>query len=352
MRKAGNKWALSLLSINLAVGIVLLIEHAANPSASLRDLLRTATYALVYANLTGLFGTLVLGGIAERLTRRGASLRFVVPVGIVVFTALGGLLAQAVLMPLGFVTSEHFWPEYLSTLRVATPLALVFGLGAFVHASLRSRVALMEEKLHEQQLTEERTRKLAAEARLRSLEARVHPHFLFNTLNSISSLIPVNPEDAEQLVGRLAVLLRASLDSGRQPLIPLRQELKMVESYMAIEKARLGDKLRSAVALPAEAEESRVPPMSVQSLVENAVKHGIMATGDGGDVYVEAIPEGSRLRIEVRDTGPGFDLTAVRAGHGLDNLVERLQALFGDAAGLRVLRRGDQTVVEMALPIR
>jgi sensor histidine kinase YesM len=351
MTKARNKWALALLWINLAVAIVILIENTAGQFASLRDLLRTATYALVYANLTGLFGTLVMGGLAERLTHRGISLRFVVPVGIVVFTALGGLLAQALLMQLGFVIPQYFWPEYLNNLRVATPLALVFGLGAFVHASLRSRVEFMEEKLHEQQLTEERTRKLAAEARLRSLEARVHPHFLFNTLNSISSLIPVNPEHAEQLVGRLAVLLRASLDSGRQPLIPLREELTMVESYMAIEKARLGDKLRSSVEVQAAAQGRQVPPMSVQSLVENAVKHGIMARGEGGDIFVKAVVDGASLRVEVRDTGPGFDLTEVPAGHGLDNLVERLQALFGDSAGLRVFRRDDHTVVEMALPI-
>jgi sensor histidine kinase YesM len=352
MTKVRNKWALALLWINLAVAVVVLIENAAGQFASLRDLLRTATCALVYANLTGLLGTLVMGSLAERLTHRGVSLRFVVPVGIVLFTALGGLLAQALLMPLGFVTPGHFWPEYLNNLRVATPLALVFGLGAFVHASLQSRVEAMEEKLHEQQLTEERTRKLAAEARLRSLEARVHPHFLFNTLNSISSLIPVNPEHAEQLVGRLAVLLRASLDSGRQPLIPLREELTMVESYMAIEKARLGDKLRSSVEVQAEAQGRQVPPMSVQSLVENAVKHGIMARGDGGAIVVKASVDGTHLRIEVCDTGPGFDLTAVPPRHGLDNLVERLRALFGDSAGLRVFRREHQSVVEMALPIR
>jgi hypothetical protein len=352
MTRLGNKWALALLWINLAVAVVVLIEAVAGQFANPRDLMRMATYALVYANLTGLFGTWVMGGVAQRLTRRGVPLRFLVPGGIVVFTALGGLLAQVLLIPLGFVTPEHFWPEYLNNLRVATPLALVFGLGAFVHASLQTRVAIMEGKLHEQQLTEERTRKLAAEARLRSLEARVHPHFLFNTLNSISALIPVNPERAEELVGRLAVLLRASLDSGRQPLIPLRQELAMVESYIAIERARLGDKLQSAVRVPAEALDRQVPPMSVQSLVENAVKHGIMAQGEGGGLMVEASLDGTNLRIEVRDTGPGFDLTAVPAGRGLDNLVERLGTLFGDAAGLRVFRRDDQSVVEMAVPIR
>lgn len=351
MAKPTNQWTLALLWINLAVAIVILIGSATGRFASLSELSRATTYALVYANLTGLFGTLVMSGLVKRLALRGLPLRFVVPVGIVVFTALGGLLTQALLLPLGFAKAQDFWTEYLATLRAAAPLALMFGLGAFVHASLQTRVANMEQKLRDQQLAEDRTRKLATEARLRSLEARVHPHFLFNTLNSISALIPVNPEHAEQLVGRLAVLLRASLDSGRHPLIPLRDELTMVESYLAIEKARFGDKLRWAVEVQARGQDCPVPPMALQSLVENAVKHGIMVRGEG-DIVVNASVCDAGLRIEVRDTGPGFDLTVVPAGHGLDNLVERLQALFGDSAGLRVFRRGEQTVVELALPLR
>lgn len=351
MTKPANPWALALLWINLAVALVILIGSATGRFATLHELWRALAYALVYANLTGLFGTLLMSGLVPRLVRRGLSLRLLVPLGIVGSTVIGGLLAQALLMPLGFTKAESFWREYLDNLRAATPLALTFGLGAFVHASLQSRVAAMEQKLREQQLAEDRTRKLAAEARLRSLEARVHPHFLFNTLNSISALIPVNPEHAEQLVGRLAVLLRASLDSGCHPLIPLHEELAMVASYLAIEQARFGDKLRCCVEVQAGSQERPVPPMAVQSLVENAVKHGIMVRGEG-KIIVSAVLDESGLRVEVCDTGPGFDLTAVPAGRGLDNLVERLQTLFGDSAGLRVFRRDDQTVVEMALPLK
>jgi LytS/YehU family sensor histidine kinase len=244
----------------------------------------------------------------------------------------------------------HFWRQYFYTLRVATPLAIVFGLGATVHGSLRARVRLMEERLHEKEIAEERTRKLAAEARLRSLESRIHPHFLFNTLNAISSLIAVDPARAEQIVGRLATLLRASLDASNQPLIPLRQELAMVESYVDIERVRFGEKLRGAVEVPAELLDAQVPPLSVQSLVENAVKHGITPQSGGGEFLVKASADTGNLRIEVQDTGPGFDLAAIRAGHGLDNLVERLNAMFGAQARLNVLRRDGNCVVEMVLP--
>ncbi len=174
---------------------------------------------------------------------------------------------------------------------------------------------------------------------------------MFNTLNSISSLIVVNPERAEQIVGQLAALLRASLDTGRRPLLPLREELAMVESYLDIERVRFGDKLRSAIRVPAELLDVEVPPMSIQSLVENAVKHGIAPRTGGGEVVVAASPENGSLRIEVRDSGPGFDLSAVRAGHGLDSLVQRLDALFGTKGRLNVVRREGYSVVEMIVPV-
>jgi LytS/YehU family sensor histidine kinase len=345
-----RKWAFSMLWINLAVAVVVLIQIAGNRFSSGRELLQALAFSLVYANVIGVLGVLVLGGLAERLALRKVPVVPVVAVGIIVFTAAGCLLAQTLLMPIGFVVPQHFWREYVHTLRVAVPLAILFGLGALVHGLLRARIGFMEERLHEKEVTEERARKLAAEARLRSLESRIHPHFLFNTLNSISSLIAVNPARAEQIVGRLATLLRASLDTSHQPLIPLREELAMVESYVDIEKARFGDKLRGSVEVPAELQDAKVPPMSVQSLVENAVKHGLTPQSGGGELLVTAAAENGNLRIEVRDTGPGFDLAAIPAGHGLESLVERLDALFGAKARLNVLRRDGYSVVEMVLP--
>ncbi|HWC00369.1 MAG TPA: histidine kinase, partial [Bryobacteraceae bacterium] len=313
-------WVFSLLWVNFAVVVVVLILIAGNQISSSHQLLYTLVYSLTYANLTGLLGLLILGGLARKLLRNPSMIPLVAT-AVLVVVPLGCLLAETLQMLLGFVVPRQFWREYLHTLRVAMPLAIVFGTGAMVHASLRGRVQSMEEKLREKEVAEERVRKLAAEARLRSLEARIHPHFLFNTLNSISSLIAVNPARAEQIVGRLAALLRASLDSSGQPLIPLKQELAMVENYLDIERARFGEKLRSSIEVPTNLESAKVPPMSVQSLVENAVKYGITPQSDGGEVVVTAAAEHGNLRIEILDTGPGFDLCAIPAGHGLDNLV-------------------------------
>ena len=344
-----SKWAFSLLWINLAVVLVLLIAIVGNQFSSVRSLLQVLAYALVYANLTGLLGTWVLGGLAAKLDLRKFPLIPTMLVSILVLSALGCLLVQALMAGLGFVVSHDFWREYFRTLRVALPLAGVFSLGALVHGSLRDRLQRMEMRVREKEVAEERAQKLAAEARLRSLESRIHPHFLFNTLNAISSLIPVNPARAEHIVGRLAVLLRLALDTSGRPLIPLREELAMVESYLEIEKVRFGDKLRGSIQAPTELLDTAVPPMSVQSLVENAVKHGITPQCNGGECLLAVSAEGDSLRIEVRDSGPGFDLAAIPAGHGLGNLVERLDALFGVKARLNVSRCDGYCVVEMVL---
>lgn len=286
-----NKWVFSLLWINLAVVLLLLFEIVGNQFSSLRNLLQVLAYALVCANLVGLLGTWVLGGLTQRLDLRKFPLIPTMVVGILVLSALGCLLMQALLAGMGFVAPRDFWGEYFRTLRVALPLAAVFGLGALVHGSFRDRLQGMEMRIHEKDVAEERAQKLAAEARLRSLESRIHPHFLFNTLNAISSLIAVNPARAEQIVGRLAVLLRLSLDTSGRPLIPLREELAMVASYLDIEKVRFGDKLRGSIQVPAELQDAAVPTMSVQSLVENAVKYGITPQSNGGECLIAVSAE-------------------------------------------------------------
>ncbi len=346
-----HRWAFTLIVTNLAIAVVLLVLLIAGQLPTAREVLGFLAYTVPLANLTSVLGMLTIGAVLERLARRRRPLLPFALLGIVLVVAVGCLAAQAILAAISVAARQHFWSQYLHTLKVSMPLALVFGLGALAYSSLQARLEVAELRLHQKELAEERTRKLAAETRLRSLESWIHPHFLFNTLNSISALIATNPARAEQIVSRLATLLRASLDSSGHSLIPLRQELAMVESYADIERVRFGDKLRGAIDVPAELQEVKVPPMSVQSLVENAVKHGITPQPNGGEFLVSVRPEeNSSIRIEVCDSGPGFDLTAMRAGHGLDKLVQRLDALFGDRARLNAFRRDGYSVVEMVLP--
>ena len=205
-------------------------------------------------------------------------------------------------------------------------------------------------KLHAQAVEHERALKLASEARLAALEARVHPHFLFNTLNTISSLIPESPECAERLIERMAAVLRFSLDAHNGRLVPVEQELKIVRDYLEIERARFGERLRYTLDVDSGLDALLVPPFAVQTLVENSVKFAVAPDRKGGDVRVHAEREGSRVRLEVSDTGPGFSMDDVPAGHGLDNLRGRLSLMFGAPEPLRLDRRDGWTTVSFQVP--
>lgn len=338
-----------LLVLNLSMGVIL-PPIILGSGHGLADLLGGLAVALVYTNVTGIPAVTLGPSIVQWLARRRWPLPAAVLAATLSFVAAGCLAAQTLLMWTGIAVPGDFWRQYVQTLSGALLLAIVFGLGAVSLASMRDQLRRAEAQLHEREVAEARAEKLVAEARLRSLESRLHPHFLFNTLNSISALIRIDPAQAERMVGRLSALLRASLDTGSSSLIPLAQELAMVEDYVDIERARFGDKLRGRVDVPPELRDAQVPPLSVQSLVENAVKHGITPLRGGGEVLVSASADQQQLTIEVSDTGEGFDLTALRAGHGLDSLVRRLDTLFSAGARLAVSRREGRCVVHMVLP--
>jgi sensor histidine kinase YesM len=222
-------------------------------------------------------------------------------------------------------------------------ITLAFGL-------VTTAFSRMQGRLHQQELERQRAVNLATEAQLASLESRIHPHFLFNTLNSISALIPVDPERAERLMERMAALLRFSLDAHAHGLVPLDQEMKIVRDYLEIEQARLGSRLRYQVDTPGDAADLRLPPLAVQTLIENSIKFAIAPERQGGEIRVLAQQTDDHLQIEVFDTGPGFSLESAPAGHGLDNLRNRLAMLFGNTADLRVTRQDGWTTVRLLFP--
>ena len=259
-------------------------------------------------------------------------------------------MACAILTVATIFPSANFWPHYVSALRFALFVTLTFGAGSWGFEELRGRLQETTLQLRTQQLEHQRLEKLAAEARLTSLESRIHPHFLFNALNSISSLVREDPALAERLIERMAALLRFSLDSAQVSLVPLGQELKIAQDYLEIEKVRFGDRLQYTVELKGEVNRVRVPPMSIQTLVENSIKHAIAPRREGGTIRIRAFAARKSLVVEVWDSGQGFSLDSAPTGHGLDNLRARLKALFGFDAHLTVARRkGGASVVLIIL---
>jgi len=265
--------------------------------------------------------------------------------------AAGNIAHNLVFLALGEITPVAFWPVFWVRVQFSGIIALLFGIGVFLFRILRDDLETTALELRTQQLREEHARKLAVEAQLASLESHVRPHFLFNALNTISSLIPEDPQLAEKLLGRLAGVLRLSLDSSnRRSLTPLEKELKLVSDYLEIERARFGDRLRFQIDVPPDLGSTEVPPLALQTLVENSVKYAVAVHLDGASIRVSAHARNDLLHLEVSDDGPGFTSQSIRPGHGLANLQGRLAALFGESAKLEVARGAGLTAVRLSLP--
>jgi two-component system, LytTR family, sensor kinase len=204
-----------------------------------------------------------------------------------------------------------------------------------------------EVKLEEQE-------RLLIEARLEALHSQINPHFLFNTLNSVSTLIRLNPEQARAIVMRLSRIMRGRLRS-HEHFAPLRDELDFIEDYLSIELVRFGDKLRVVTHIDPATLDMLVPSMLLQPLIENSIKHGISSKIDGGTVTIRTGLSNGRLSIEVEDDGVGIpeaDIAKIlNKGIGVSNVKERLQVLYNqDYRMLIDSQPGRGTRIEMELP--
>jgi sensor histidine kinase YesM len=162
---------------------------------------------------------------------------------------------------------------------------------------------------------------------------QLQPHFLFNTLNAISSLIHENPKVADDMVGSLSQFLRTTLDVSSENEVPLRTELEFVDSYLEIQQTRFGDRLQIHREMDSTAMDALVPPLILQPLVENAIRYGIESREIGGTVTIRALQQGDILHLEVSDDGEGFkggQLLGGINGVGLTNTKARLQELYGN----------------------
>jgi LytS/YehU family sensor histidine kinase len=188
------------------------------------------------------------------------------------------------------------------------------------------------------------------DAQLRSLRAQINPHFLFNSLNSIRHLIVTQPARAEVMVTGLAELLRYSLASDRTDSVSLSDELHIVDEYLDLECVRLEDRLTVERAVAPEALRARIPPMLIQTLADNAIKHGIAELPGGGVVRIEVQAANGRVEILVSNTGrlkpPVRD-----GGRGLDNTKERLRLIYGDAATFTLREIHGAVEARLALPM-
>jgi len=195
--------------------------------------------------------------------------------------------------------------------------------------------------------------RLASQAELRALQSQINPHFLFNSLNTLYGTIPRNACEARRLVLDLAEIFRYFLQSDRT-LIPLAEELQIVRAYLEVEKLRLGDKLHTEITVERSAERASIPVLSIQPLVENAVKHGVAARSGRGTVRLRARMTAGGVLIEVSDDGRGFRVgankTNIGGGVGLENVRQRLKLCFGEAAAVTIDSSEKGSTVRFLVP--
>jgi two-component sensor histidine kinase len=201
-----------------------------------------------------------------------------------------------------------------------------------------------------------RALKLADSARLRALQSNLNPHFLFNALNGIATLIRESDTSAASaMVEALSVFLRSTLQRLNSPEIQVAEELQLIEQYLRIQRFRFGDRLRSTVVADLGAADALIPTLILQPLVENAVRHGILPREDGGSLWVTIHRDGETLVVSVEDDGPGINHELANpVGVGLVNSRDRLSALYGSAAQLTVGARaeGGGFAVTIRMPFR
>jgi len=350
--KSRLKAGLVILTEMTALSIVVTgLVYVLNYGISFAELRKMFYETLVYSNIIAFPSNWIFPRLFRAVSKRGPVVQWTVfVVTMIAISSAGSILGSLAVLGLKLEPGVPFGNILWVSFRICVLISLVVGVVQAMLERMNDRLEDAKLKLRTQELERERAIKLATQARLDSLEARLHPHFLFNTLNSISSLIPADPNRAERLVERMAALLRFSLDAHRSGQVPLEQELKVVRDYLEIEQVRLGERLRYRIDAANVSPDFTLPPLSIQTLVENSIKYAVAPNREGGEIVVRTDRDGDAVNIQVTDTGPGFLLDSIPAGHGLDNLRGRLAALYGDAAELSVSRENGTSVVTMKVP--
>jgi len=245
-------------------------------------------------------------------------------------------------------TSSVIWLEspkfWVDALIYATSVTVV-GTELKIWNSVRIQIKLEEQE------------RLLLNARMEALQNQINPHFLFNTLNSVSSLVRFDPDTAREMIIKLASILRRLLNST-DAFVPLRDEMEFIDNYLDIEVVRFGrDKLRVVKELDASSLDIMIPSMLLQPLVENSIKHGLSSRIDGGSIFLRSRMEDAKVIIEVEDDGVGMEPGAMAestsgTGIGMANVAERLKVLYSDAARMTIdSGKGKGTLVRIFLPI-
>jgi sensor histidine kinase YesM len=249
----------------------------------------------------------------------------------------------ATVVAVGLQTLFMVWDGYAEfALDAAMPGAIQYGLPAAFLVTVgefHRREILSLDAMRAAEADRARLEQQTLQARLKTLEAQIEPHFLFNTLANVRRLYEVDPVAGDAMLERMMRYLEIALPSMRDERVTLGREAILIEAYLDLQKVRMGRRLAFAIGIAPELHRLEVPPMMLLTLVENAIKHGLAPQRDGGRIDVGARVEGNELELAVADTGRGFGGDTSGGGTGLANIQVRLASMFGDTARLELTAR-------------
>ncbi len=354
-----KNWLQLLLGLGALVGAITASISLMSPGRNLYEL-AVIVLILVIVVLFSLMSAWF--GAAQRLEKRkftsGKSM-----LGLIILSVLGGLLGlfSGLYLSGGW---DHALVKFQRLAGVAIGATLLFAMieGGVILLILhirRQQVERANKALQEQANAEKLARQLT-ESRLKLMQAQVEPHFLFNTLASVQELAENGAPAAAALIAQLITFLRGGLTGLRNESTTLEREFAMAQAYLNIMKVRMGDRLQFSLDLPPEMASLSVPPAMLISLVENAIKHGLEPAVNGGQITVTAFAQGEKIGLRVADNGMGLNtskrasegVNATEGGVGLDNIRERLQAMYRDTTMLTVAAAAGETgfVATLLLP--
>ncbi len=338
------RWLARTVVLDQVIAIAISLLLLRNPGMSRWTAMGIAT---AFSQCIGLLCATVVLATERAIARLPERAQMIVTqVMFVVDGAVGAQIAEALLGLFGV----DLGPGRLVRALIGAIIASLVGSSMSTIGWLRSTLGETERRLHERELAEEQLIRSKTEAELAALRSRIDPHFLFNTLNSIAALIRDDPVRAEAATLQLSSLFRYALEAHRQPLVALAEEVEIVRRYLEIEQLRLGDRLVFDISIAPELSRHHVPPLLLQPLVENAVRHGIAPSVEGGVVRVRGWREGDCICLSVSDSGGGTG-EAGGSGEGLDNVRRRLHALYGERAALTLRRSAGWTETLVVTPM-
>jgi sensor histidine kinase YesM len=314
--------ATKILSILVANTLIALFIVLINPQA--RFIVSfTISQCIGISICCCVFGTANLIKV-QRMSQQAVLLVLAVIVGAIIGVLLSAAVTRLLNMDVGAALPQNMKTQfYLSNLL----WALLFG-------SIVSYVFISLQRLSDEKIKRLEVEKNSIVTEIKLLQSQMEPHFLFNTLSTILSLIDTDQERAKQMLESFTAFLRTSIVTGRAETTTLAQELDVVKNYLKIYAVRMGDRLRYRIDLPDSLRDFRIPPLIIQPLVENAVKHGLEPSVRGGELLVQGHREGDRVRITVADSGMGINESSSGNGISLENIRKRLELLYQGRASL------------------